>query len=271
MNALFKTRNQKKCIEKVVKQSIPFMKQPYYGSYEENQQEKEGFYQEKNKKKFKHMLDNPKTSEQKIVSHQLRELLPVVDTSNVSCDLVDHRSDLVDGRLLDLSADINEILSRIGLRNINKSVRDEQFKSLVLTDNIQSQVIGGCMFKIFTSVEHNFVELAYIVIQKKYQTAGLGKVLIDRLKQLCTQMQLKSIVTFADNRAVKFFKKQGFTFELGESRQQQLLKVIERMNYAQLAECTDLRSSSLLQDEKLAMVDEEQSTMEDQTFNSSQK
>lgn len=43
---------------------------------------------------------------------------------------------------------------------------------------------------------------------------------------------MKSIVTFADNRAVKFFKKQSFEFDLPEKREVELLNVIERMNYA---------------------------------------
>lgn len=111
--------------------------------------------------------------------------MPNFDISNISCDLVNHNSNQVDSRLLDLSADVNEILTRIGLRNIFRSVRDEKFKSFVLTEKTSNQVIGGCMFKLVTSNNHNFVELAYIVIQKKYQTAGLGKLLIDRLKQFC--------------------------------------------------------------------------------------
>lgn len=43
---------------------------------------------------------------------------------------------------------------------------------------------------------------------------------------------MKSIVTFADNRAVKFFKKQSFEFSLSEEREKELLNVIERMTNA---------------------------------------
>ena len=58
--------------------------------------------------------------------------------------------------------------------------------------------------------EDKFVELIYFVVNPNFQRLGLGKMLMDKLKEITKHSGIFSIVTFADNRATQFFGKNGF-------------------------------------------------------------
>ena len=70
-------------------------------------------------------------------------------------------------------------------------------------------VIGSCCFRIFEP--NQFIELIFFAICTTTQGFGYGTYLMSFLKDFANSMKIKYIVTCADNYAITFFLKQGFS------------------------------------------------------------
>jgi len=70
-------------------------------------------------------------------------------------------------------------------------------------------VIGSCCFRIFES--NQFIELIFFAICTTTQGFGYGTYLMSFLKDFAKSIKIKYIITCADNYAIKFFLKQGFS------------------------------------------------------------
>jgi len=72
--------------------------------------------------------------------------------------------------------------------------------------------IGGISFRTFR--EHGFIEIAFCAITSSEQVKGYGTHLMNHLKDALQKDRLYYFLTYADNFAVGYFKKQGFTKEI---------------------------------------------------------
>lgn len=90
-----------------------------------------------------------------------------------------------------------------------------------------------CLFKIHES--DRFVELIYFVVNPNCQKMGIGKLLMNKFKEFSKNCQhsLTRIVTFADNNATDFFKKNGFS-KLSQQQKQSISGSIENYQRATL-------------------------------------
>ena len=90
---------------------------------------------------------------------------------------------------------------------IARLVYDHNHKSLaiVTSDNI---VLGGICYRLFT--ERQFLEIVFCAITSSEQVKGYGSYLMNNMKaQARREGDIRYFLTYADNYAVGYFKKQA--------------------------------------------------------------
>lgn len=118
--------------------------------------------------------------------------------------------------LLRLKAVIAKQLPIMQREHIIRLLFDHRHESMVLL--VKGEIIGGSCFRLF----EGFAELAFLAIRADYQVSGYGSTLISHLKSISSchglgELQERSVrylFTYADNLAIGFFKKQGFTLNI---------------------------------------------------------
>lgn len=93
---------------------------------------------------------------------------------------------------------------------IARLVLDRNHKSLMVVKN--GGCVGGITFRSFHFREQKgFAEIAFCAIKAEQQVKGYGTRLMNHLKEWVKTRQIDLFVTYADNYAIGYFKKQGFT------------------------------------------------------------
>ena len=73
-------------------------------------------------------------------------------------------------------------------------------------------VVGGSCYRVWPSEDVSFVELALIAVAGSHQGEGLGAATLRRVEDASRDSRGASrILTYADNRAFAFFRRQGFS------------------------------------------------------------
>lgn len=127
---------------------------------------------------------------------------------------------------------ISKQLPKMGSDYVGDIIFDPYHHSIVLIKN--RSVIGGITFRIFA--ESKFVEITFCAIKSREQVKGYGTLLMDLLKQYCLEKNIKHFLTYADEFAVGYFCKQGFTTNITVPKQV-YTKFIEEYQFAMLMEC----------------------------------
>jgi len=92
---------------------------------------------------------------------------------------------------------------------IARLVLDRNHKSLMVVKN--GSCVGGITFRSFHFREQKgFAEIAFCAIKAEQQVKGYGTRLMNHLKEWVKTRQIDLFVTYADNYAIGYFKKQGF-------------------------------------------------------------
>ena len=73
-------------------------------------------------------------------------------------------------------------------------------------------IIGGLCFRPFT--DRGFAEVVFLAIASGDQVRGKGTRLMNHFKEYCKKEGIKYLLTYADNFAIGYFKKQGFSAEI---------------------------------------------------------
>ncbi|CDJ58157.1 histone acetyltransferase GCN5, putative [Eimeria maxima] len=73
----------------------------------------------------------------------------------------------------------------------------------------QQQIIGGCCFRPY--FKQKFAEVAFLAVTSAEQVKGYGTRLMNHLKEHVKKSGIEYFLTYADNFAVGYFRKQGFT------------------------------------------------------------
>ncbi|GBG34383.1 Histone acetyltransferase GCN5 [Hondaea fermentalgiana] len=90
---------------------------------------------------------------------------------------------------------------------IVRLVMDRKHYSLVCID--KGVVVGGICFRPY--LEQRFAEIAFLAVSAARQVKGVGTKLMNNLKQWVKSIQVTHFLTYADNFAIGYFRKQGFT------------------------------------------------------------
>ncbi len=73
-------------------------------------------------------------------------------------------------------------------------------------------VVGGITYKPF--YDRRFAEIVFCAIESTEQVKGYGARLMGQLKDHVALANIQHFLTYADNYAIGYFKKQGFTTEI---------------------------------------------------------
>ena len=94
---------------------------------------------------------------------------------------------------------------------VEKQILDKKHILITLLkfNGKNKKIIGSCCFRIFES--NQFIELIFFAVSTKTQGFGYGSYLMSFLKDFAKSIKINYIITCADNNAIAFFLKQGFT------------------------------------------------------------
>lgn len=81
-------------------------------------------------------------------------------------------------------------------------------------------IIGGICYRPY--FEQHFAEIAFCAISGTEQVRGYGTILMNNTKHHVQKQGIEYFLTFADNYAIGYFQKQGFTKTIGLSKERWL-------------------------------------------------
>eukprot|EP00808_Paulinella_micropora_P002621 g37835.t1 len=90
---------------------------------------------------------------------------------------------------------------------IVRLIFDRQHCSICICKN--NNIIGGICYRPFYT--QRFAEIAFLAVTSDQQVRGYGREIMNHLKELVKTEDIDYFLTCADNHAVKYFKKQGFS------------------------------------------------------------
>lgn len=111
--------------------------------------------------------------------------------------------------LISLKNIIAQQLPKMPREYIVRLVLDRRHRSLVIIRTSNKQVLGGVCYRPF--LEQHFAEIAFFAITSSEQVRGFGTRLMNHVKEAVKKYGITHFVTYADNYAVGYFQKQGFT------------------------------------------------------------
>ncbi|KAL4509276.1 hypothetical protein ABPG72_018207 [Tetrahymena utriculariae] len=112
--------------------------------------------------------------------------------------------------LIDLKNIFSRQLPKMPKEYIVKLVFDRHHESMVILKN-KSKVIGGICFRQYKP--QRFAEVAFLAVTANEQVRGYGTRLMNKFKDHMQSQNIEYLLTYADNFAIGYFKKQGFTKE----------------------------------------------------------
>ncbi len=98
---------------------------------------------------------------------------------------------------------------------IVRLVFDKNHKSMIIIrseyqfNSDGKKVVGGVCYR--PNKQQEFIEIAFLAISSLEQVKGFGTRLMNKLKDHCKEEGIKYFLTYADNNAIGYFKKQGFS------------------------------------------------------------
>ncbi len=113
--------------------------------------------------------------------------------------------------LIDLKNIIAKQLPKMPKEYITRLIMDRNHESMMIVKKTVSpiKVIGGVVYRPFEKCK--FVEIAFLAITSLEQVKGYGTRLMNKLKTYLQKRKIKYMLTYADNNAIGYFKKQGFS------------------------------------------------------------
>jgi len=143
------------------------------------------------------------------------------DKKRKSYDSIEHAIVTNDGsqknlvRLIGLKSLFAKQLPKMPKEYIVRLVFDRRHKSLALLSNDPShegsdeEIIGGICYRVYEDMR--FAEIAFCAVSASQQVKGYGTKLMNFLKMHAVNDGVEYFITYADNYAIGYFKKQGFT------------------------------------------------------------
>ncbi|OAC98768.1 hypothetical protein MUCCIDRAFT_75234 [Mucor lusitanicus CBS 277.49] len=138
---------------------------------------------------------------------------------------IEERTGIIEVRVVENDGARDSMILLTGLKNIFQKqlpkmpkeyiarlVYDRNHKSMALIRR-PMKVIGGICYRPFDPQE--FAEIVFCAIASTEQVKGYGSFLMNHLKDYVSEhTNMKHYLTYADNYATGYFKKQGFTTEI---------------------------------------------------------
>lgn len=139
--------------------------------------------------------------------------------------MIEERTGIIEVRVVENDGSRESMILLTGLKNIFQKqlpkmpkeyiarlVYDRNHKSIALIRK-PMKVIGGICYRPFDPQE--FAEIVFCAIASTEQVKGYGSFLMNHLKDYVSgNTNMKHYLTYADNYATGYFKKQGFTTDI---------------------------------------------------------
>ncbi len=110
--------------------------------------------------------------------------------------------------LTNLKNIISKQLPKMPKEYIVRLVFDKRHESIVLLKG-KTKVIGGVCYR--PNFVEKFIEIAFLAISHTEQVKGYGTRIMNKLKDHLKDKGIEYFLTYADNNAIGYFKKQGFS------------------------------------------------------------
>lgn len=142
---------------------------------------------------------------------------------------------------------------------ITRLVYDRKHSTLlILKNNSIYNLVGAITYRAF--LEQKFVEIVFCAVSSDEQVQGFGAFMMNHLKEHVKRIgQVEHFLTYADNYAVGYFKKQGFTKEITLPKQiwqgcikdydggtLMLCTLVPRINYNEIYQILEQQKSAIL-------------------------
>jgi histone acetyltransferase len=98
---------------------------------------------------------------------------------------------------------------------IVRLVFDLNHFSLAIQKN--GEIVGGICYRPY--FDQHFAEIAFCAISGTEQVRGFGTMLMNNTKKFVQKQGIEYFLTYADNYAIGYFQKQGFTKHIGLSKE----------------------------------------------------
>ena len=98
---------------------------------------------------------------------------------------------------------------------ISRLVYDRQHQSLACV--YKGEIVGGVSYRPVRS--QAFSEIAFCAVSAEHQVQGYGTRIMNQLKEKCKRDGIEGLLTYADNHAIGYFRKQGFSKQVTLKRE----------------------------------------------------
>ncbi|KAF0408015.1 acyl-CoA N-acyltransferase [Gigaspora margarita] len=175
--------------------------------------------------------------------------------------MIEEREGVIAMKVLTNNGDTENLKLLTGLKNlikiqlpnmppeyITRLVYDRQHFSLSIVKD-GSRVVGGITYRLFP--KNKLAEIVFCVVSSTEQAKGYGSHLMNHLKDhLKDNKGIKYLMTYADNHAMGFFKKNGFTTDITLERSL-WMGFIKDYDEATIMQCTMIDKVKYLQLHKI--------------------
>jgi len=139
-------------------------------------------------------------------------------------------------KLIQLKQIISVQLPKMPKHYIVRLVFDVQHRSLIATKN--GKIIGGITFRPFHKPGCvSSIEIVFCVITKDEQRGGYGSRLMNQLKHWCRENEYYHLLTYADDTAIGYFQRQGFSCDVGMKTEEWDIGYLKYYDSATLMHC----------------------------------
>jgi len=155
--------------------------------------------------------------------------------------------------LIDVKNIYTKQLPKMGAEYICRLVLNRQHRSLIC--EYSGKVVGAITYRPHTSSHEGltqiFAEIAFCCVSASHQVQGYGTRLMNQLKEHAKVEGIAYFLTYADDHAVNYFRKQGFQKQVTMSRER-WKGYIKDYNGATMMECRIDRSVDYLSTRRAA-------------------
>ncbi|KAI5185210.1 histone acetyltransferase [Nematocida homosporus] len=172
--------------------------------------------------------------------------------------------------LLELRSLFQKQLPKMPKEYVTRLVFDVKHKSMVLLEGPEEKIVGGICYRLF--FDNSFVEIVFCAVNSESQIKGFGEFMMCMLRETIKkefraeeertgQVRGKEpiyLLTYADNYAIGYFKKQGFTKQISFTEWQGRIKDYEGGTMMQgrvLPELDYLQMYGRLQQRRAALIE----------------
>ncbi|MES1907548.1 MAG: hypothetical protein MHM6MM_000648 [Cercozoa sp. M6MM] len=187
------------------------------------------------RKKSEKSIESSST-EKKEKKSEIKNAKDELEQGILRCNVLHNNGDTeVMRKLMNFKAIVSTQLPKMPKDYIVRLIMDRAHHSLVLEKKVKCKVteercdsdgnieavqvekdvwriVGGICYRPF--FPNQFAEIVFLAVTRTYQVRGYGSLIMNHLKEHVKRDSLNYFLTYADNFAIPFFRKQGFTTEL---------------------------------------------------------